>query len=110
MTATNIISPPYETIRAALPNCLTETSFSFGKKYQGKVRDTYDLGDKLLLITTDRLSAFDRVLAAVPFKGQALNLTSAWWFEQTEHIIPNHVIAIPDPNVTLARKCEVFPI
>jgi phosphoribosylaminoimidazole-succinocarboxamide synthase len=103
MTATN-------TIEAALPYCLTETSFQFGKKYQGKVRDTYDLGDKLLLITTDRLSAFDRYLAAVPYKGQVLNLTSAWWFEQTESIVPNHVIAIPDPNVLIAKKCQVFPI
>src|SRR3989338_1387721 len=110
MTVTNTTSQHLDLIRDALPFRLTETSFKFGTKYQGKVRDTYDLGDKLILVTTDRLSAFDRVLAAVPFKGQALNLTSAWWFEQTEHIIPNHVIAIPDPNVTLARKCEVFPI
>lgn len=97
-------------IRAAIPYCLTETHFATGKKYQGKVRDTYDLGDKLLLITTDRQSAFDRVLAAVPYKGQVLNLTSAWWFEKTEHIIPNHVITIPDPNVTIAKKCQVFPV
>ena len=110
MTATNITSQYLDAIRLALPNCLTTTSFPFGKKYQGKVRDTYDLGDKLILVTTDRQSAFDRVLAAVPYKGQALNLTSAWWFEQTEGIIPNHVIAIPDPNVTIAKKCEVFPI
>lgn len=110
MTATNIISQDLEIIRQALPHCLTKTEFKFGKKYQGKVRDTYDLGDKLLLITTDRLSAFDRVLAAVPFKGQALNLTSAWWFQQTEEIIPNHVIVVPDPNVTIAKKCKVFPI
>lgn len=97
-------------IRRALPFCLTETNFPIGKKYQGKVRDTYDTGDKLILITTDRQSAFDRVLASVPCKGQALNLTSAWWFEKTEHIIPNHVLAIPDPNVTIAKKCTVFPI
>lgn len=97
-------------IRNTLRNCLTETDISAGKKYRGKVRDTYDLGDKLLLITTDRQSAFDRVLASVPFKGQVLNLTSAWWFEKTEHIIPNHVITIPDPNVTIAKKCKVFPI
>lgn len=97
-------------IREALPFCLTETNFSFGHKYQGKVRDTYDLGDKLVLITTDRQSAFDRVLASVPYKGQVLNLTSAWWFEKTQHIIPNHVIAIPDPNVTIAKKCTVFPV
>lgn len=99
-----------EKIREALPFCLTETHFTFGKKYEGKVRDTYDLGDKLLLITTDRQSAFDRVLASVPYKGQVLNLTSAWWFEKTEHIISNHVIVIPDPNVTIAKKCQVFPI
>lgn len=97
-------------IRAALPFCLTETAFDIGKKYRGKVRDTYDLGDKLLLITTDRQSAFDRVLASVPYKGQVLNLTSAWWFEKTEFIIPNHLITVPDPNVALAKKCEVFPI
>src|SRR5690242_21731073 len=110
MTATNIINPNLEALRAALPHCLTTTDFTFGKKYQGKVRDTYDLGDKLMLVTTNRQSAFDRVLAAVPFKGQVLNLTSAWWFEKTEHIIPNHVIAIPDPNVTIAKKCMVFPV
>ena len=97
-------------IQNALPFCLTQTQFSFGKKYQGKVRDTYDLGDKLILITTDRQSAFDRVLASVPYKGQVLNLASAWWFEKTEHIIPNHLIVVPDPNVTIAKKCQVFPI
>lgn len=109
MTATTIKDDASQ-ITASLPYCLTTTNFTVGKKYQGKVRDTYDLGDKLLLITTDRLSAFDRVLAAVPFKGQVLNLTSAWWFEKTQHIVPNHVLAIPDPNVTLAKKCQVFSI
>lgn len=89
---------------------LNETNFSFGKKIAGKVRDIYDLGDKLLLITTDRLSAFDRVLTTVPYKGQVLNLVSAWWFEQTKHIVKNHVIAVPDPNVIIAKKCTVFPI
>lgn len=109
MTATTIKENYLEQIRKAIPYCLTETKL-VGKKYQGKVRDTYDLGDKLILITTDRQSAFDRVLASVPYKGQVLNLTSAWWFEKTEHIIPNHVIAIPDPNVTIAKKCQVFPV
>lgn len=110
MTTTTITEKYATEIQAALPLCLTETDFTFGKKYRGKVRDTYDLGDKLILVTTDRQSAFDRVLAAVPCKGQALNLTSAWWFEKTEHIVPNHVLAIPDPNVTIAKKCKVFPI
>jgi len=107
---TTTIHPYHDVLHDALNNCLTTTDFTFGKKYQGKVRDTYDLGDKLLLITTDRQSAFDRVIASVPFKGQVLNLTSAWWFEQTQHLMPNHLLAIPDPNVLLAKKCNVFPI
>lgn len=109
MTAITIKSYA-EQIQEALPYCLTETHFEFGKKYQGKVRDTYDVGDRLIIVTTDRQSAFDRVLASVPYKGHVLNLTSAWWFEQTKHIIPNHVLSIPDPNVTIAKKCSVFPI
>ena len=97
-------------IIAELENTLTKTSLPSGSKRSGKVRDQYNLGDSLALITTDRQSAFDRILASVPFKGQVLNLTSAWWFEMTKDIIPNHVIDIPDPNVTLAKKCDVFPI
>ena len=76
-------------IKAELNNTLTETSLSGRSKKTGKVRDQYDLGDQVALITTDRQSAFDRVLASIPFKGQVLNLTSAWWFSQTKHIIPN---------------------
>ena len=99
-------------IKAELNNTLTETALPIGSasRRTGKVRDQYDFGDAIALITTDRQSAFDRVLAAIPFKGQVLNQTSVWWFEQTKHIIPNHVIDIPDPNVTLAKKCDVFPI
>ena len=97
-------------IKAELNNTLTSTNLLSGSKKTGKVRDQYDVGDKIALITTDRQSAFDRVLASIPFKGQVLNLTSAWWFEKTKHIIPNQVLKIPDPNVTLAKKCTVFPI
>jgi phosphoribosylaminoimidazole-succinocarboxamide synthase len=79
-------------------------------KSSGKVRDVFDCGDKLVIITTDRQSAFDRNLAAVPFKGQVLNMLSAWWFEQSRHIVPNAFIASPHPNVTIACKCTVFPI
>lgn len=78
--------------------------------YIGKVRDRFECGDKVALITTDRMSGFDRELCTVPFKGQVLNLTSAWWFRHTENIIPNHVLAIPDANVTIGRKCKPFPI
>lgn len=83
------------------------------KKYErivGKVRDRYDLGNSLALITTDRQSGFDRMLAKVPFKGQVLNLTSAYWFDETKDIIPNHIISIPHPNVSIVKKCNPFPI
>jgi len=80
-------------------------------KASGKVRDWFTLGDgRRLLVTTDRLSAFDRVLAAVPYKGQVLNQLSAWWFEQTKDIIGNHVLSLPDPNALVAREVEPLPI
>jgi len=86
------------------------SSSSFISKYIGKVRDIYKCNDFILLVTTDRQSAFDRQLASVPFKGQVLNLTSLWWFEQTKHIVPNHIIASPHPNVTIGKVCTIFPI
>lgn len=77
----------------------------------GKVRDWYDLADNLrLIVTTDRLSAFDRVLAVVPFKGQVLNQLSAWWFEQTCSVIDNHCISLPDPNAMLVEKATPFTV
>jgi phosphoribosylaminoimidazole-succinocarboxamide synthase len=97
-------------IKSELKNTLTDTNLRAKVKRTGKVRDQYEFDNKIVLITTDRQSAFDRVLASIPFKGQVLNLTSAWWFEQTKHIIQNQVIEIPDPNITLAKKCTVFPI
>jgi len=65
---------------------------------------------QLALVTTDRQSGFDRMLAQVPFKGAVLNLTSAFWFDQTKHIIPNHLISVPHPYVSICRKCKPFPI
>ncbi|MCK4577161.1 MAG: phosphoribosylaminoimidazolesuccinocarboxamide synthase [Candidatus Marinimicrobia bacterium] len=97
-------------IRDNLDKCLTETSLGHGNFRRGKVRDSYELDNRLILITTDRQSAFDRVLASIPLKGQVLNLTSAWWFENTSQIVKNHVVDIPHPNVTVAEKCQVFPI
>ncbi len=81
-----------------------------GPKSSGKVREIYADGDQLILITTDRLSAFDRILGLVPYKGQVLNQLSAFWFEQTRDIVPNHFIASPDPNVTVARRCRPLPV
>jgi len=89
---------------------LEKTNFNIGKRYEGKVRDNYLLGDKRLIITTDRISAFDRVLCTIPFKGQVLNQTSAFWFEKTKDIVKNHVLQVPDPNVTVARECKLIPV
>jgi phosphoribosylaminoimidazole-succinocarboxamide synthase len=90
---------------------LRETDFkNLGKKCQGKVRDVYVSKDKIFLISTDRQSAFDRNLAIIPFKGQVLTQTSAFWFDKTGDIIPNHVIAVPDPNVIVGKNLNVFPV
>lgn len=105
----------FTAIRSSLSNCLSETNLhltvpGLKSKTRGKVRDIYDAGDYLVLVTTDRQSAFDRVLASIPFKGQVLNETSLWWFNRTQHITPNAVILAPDENVTIAKKCSVFPV
>lgn len=92
---------------------IDKTDFHFPEQqavYHGKVRDVYDLGDKLVFVTTDRYSAFDRILATVPNKGELLTAISDWWFEQTESIVPNHIIATPDPNVFIGKKYQVVPI
>ncbi len=99
------------TIVRALPHVLKTVNYtSLGKKYQGKVRDFYIKGDRRIIITTDRQSAFDVVLGCIPFKGAVLNLLSAFWFEKTGHIVPNHLISIPDPNVALVRNLTPVPI
>lgn len=90
---------------------LKETNFkTLGKKKTGKVRDIYQQPERLILITTDRHSSFDRIIAHIPHKGQVLNQVSAWWFEQTKDIVPNHVLAVPDPNVTVGKKCAMVPV
>jgi phosphoribosylaminoimidazole-succinocarboxamide synthase len=99
------------TLRQALPYALDGVDLPFlGPKNQGKVRDIYDRGDHLILVTTDRLSAFDRILGLVPYKGQTLNQLSAFWFEQTADILPNHLLELPDPNVAVVRTCTPLPV
>jgi phosphoribosylaminoimidazole-succinocarboxamide synthase len=79
--------------------------------YRGKVRDNYDLPDgRRIIIASDRLSAFDRNLAAIPLKGQVLTQTAKFWFEKTADICPNHVIEYPDPNVLVGRKLTILPV
>ena len=99
-------------IENQLGHTLQETNFEdLGTRYRGKVRDTYRQNDRLILVTTDRISAFDHVLPrTIPFKGQILNQTAAYFFEATEELVPNHVLSVPDPNVTVARACSPIPI
>ena len=79
--------------------------------YYGKVRDNYDLPDgRRIIIASDRISAFDRILAAIPFKGQVLTQTARFWFEKTADICPNHVLAYPDPNVVVGRRLDILPV
>jgi phosphoribosylaminoimidazole-succinocarboxamide synthase len=99
-------------VLAALGDVLTETDIpGLPPPVRGKVRDNYDLPDgRRLIVATDRQSAFDRVLAAVPFKGQVLTATARFWFEATTDICRNHVLAFPDPNVTVARRLGMLPV
>jgi phosphoribosylaminoimidazole-succinocarboxamide synthase len=106
----NIDKKYYQEINENLTNTLQETSISAPNKKVGKVRDAYFLDDQVVMISTDRQSAFDRVLAAIPYKGAVLNSVSAWWFKKTEHLFPNHLISTPDPNVSIVEKCDVFPV
>ena len=92
-------------------NILKETNFkNLGEKYTGKVRDVYKQNDKVIMVSTDRYSAFDRNLALIPCKGQVLTGVSKFWFEQTKDIVQNHVIDFPDPNVMVGKKCKVLPV
>lgn len=90
---------------------LEKTNFkNLGEKYVGKVRDVYKQKDRVIMVSTDRYSAFDRNLALIPYKGQVLTQISRFWFEQTRDIVPNHVLDFPDPNVVVGKRCMVLPV
>lgn len=90
---------------------LADISLDLPHRREGKVRISYDLSDgRRLFITTDRLSAFDQLVATVPYKGQVLNQLSMWWFEHTRDIVANHAISMPDPNVLIAREATPLPV
>lgn len=98
-------------LQPLLQHSFQTTNLPLANKFAGKVRDSYPLNDQQrLIITTDRLSAFDRVLHAIPYKGQVLNQLADWWFKKIADIIPNHVISLPDPNALIATEVEPFPI
>ncbi len=101
-----------DTIRSQIGNVLTDATIAeLPNHYKGKVRDTYALDDgRMIIIATDRQSAFDKNLAAVPFKGQVLTQTARFWFEATRDICPNHVIEYPDPNVLVCKNLDMLPV
>jgi phosphoribosylaminoimidazole-succinocarboxamide synthase len=98
-------------MRTSLFEPFTEIDLPLPDRRDGKVRSSWAIGDdRRLIVTTDRLSAFDRVLAGVPYKGQVLNQLAAWWFDRTADIVPNHVVSVPDPNALLARSATPLPV
>lgn len=106
------MSIDHETLRRCLSLTLDHTEFGWlGEHYEGKVRDNYSTRDgRRIIVVTDRISAFDRVLGTLPFKGQVLNGVAAYWFEQTSAIVPNHVLSVPDPNAMECLECVPLPV
>jgi phosphoribosylaminoimidazole-succinocarboxamide synthase len=102
----------HEELLSAVPNALSSIDLSsLGAQTSGKVREMVTRSDgSRILVTTDRVSAFDVILGSIPFKGQVLNQLSAWWFQQTRDIVPNHVLSVPDENVTIAREAKPLPV
>ncbi|HQH27781.1 MAG TPA: phosphoribosylaminoimidazolesuccinocarboxamide synthase [Oligoflexia bacterium] len=102
---------PREVVAKQLNHTLQSISLpAYGKKYEGKVRDCFTSAGKRVIVATDRLSAFDVVLTTIPFKGRLLTEMAAYWFSQTQHIIANHIIKQPHPNVMIAQEVEILPI
>jgi phosphoribosylaminoimidazole-succinocarboxamide synthase len=102
----------HELLQKGLSQTLMRSDFpGLGRRYEGKVRDNYSTADgKRIVVTTDRISAFDRVLGTLPFKGQVLNQAAAWWFRQSAAVAPNHMLAMPDPSVMVCVECEPLPV
>ena len=85
-------------------------SDNLGEHYKGKVRENFSQDDKILMITSDRVSAFDHVLGTIPFKGQILSEIANFWFEKTKDLVPNHIIDTPDPQVLVAKRAKTLPV
>jgi phosphoribosylaminoimidazole-succinocarboxamide synthase len=101
----------FETLKGQVQDAFASSSLPLANPHSGKVRDWYDLpAGRRLIVTSDRLSAFDRNLAVVPYKGQVLNQLSAWWFAQTRSIVANHMLSVPDPNAMVVVQVEPFPV
>ena len=101
-----------DTLRSGLELTLAGTHFDWlGKRYEGKVRDNYVTPDgRRVIVVSDRISAFDRVIGTLPFKGQVLNQLAAYWFAQTAALVPNHVLSVPDVNAMECVECTPLPV
>jgi phosphoribosylaminoimidazole-succinocarboxamide synthase len=98
-------------LRAQLPHTLRQLDLSgLGELYRGKVRDNYSRGDRIVMITSDRISAFDHVLGTIPFKGEVLSRLTSFWFDKVKDIAPTHIIDVPDPSVMVVKKAKPLPI
>ncbi len=102
---------PDEKLHAQLPHTLRQLDLpALGELYRGKVRDNYSRGDRIVMITTDRVSAFDHVLGTIPFKGEVLSRLTAFWFEKVKDIAPTHLLEVPDPSVMVVKRAKALPI
>jgi phosphoribosylaminoimidazole-succinocarboxamide synthase len=98
-------------LRQQLPHTLRQLDLpALGELYRGKVRDNYTRGDRIVMITTDRVSAFDHVLGTIPFKGEVLSRLTTFWFEKVKDVAPTHVLETPDPSVMVVKKAKALPI
>ena len=98
-------------IKEQLNYTLEKINLDIGQdNYSGKVRENYYMEDKIVMVTTDRVSAFDHILGTIPFKGEVLTQIAKFWFERTRHIAPNHYLSDPDPQVLLTKRAKPLPI
>jgi phosphoribosylaminoimidazole-succinocarboxamide synthase len=100
-----------DALRAQLPHTLRQLDLpALGELYRGKVRDNYSRGDRIVMVTTDRVSAFDHVLGTIPFKGEVLSRLTAFWFEKVKDIAPTHLVDVPDPSVMVVKRAKALPV
>jgi phosphoribosylaminoimidazole-succinocarboxamide synthase len=98
-------------LRAQLPHTLRQLDLpALGSLYRGKVRDNYSRGDQIVMVTSDRISAFDHVLGTIPFKGEVLSRLTTFWFEKVKDIAPTHILSVPDPSVMVVKRATAFPV
>jgi len=100
-----------DALRAQLPHTLRQLDVpQLGELYRGKVRDNYSRGDQIVMVTTDRISAFDHVLGTIPFKGEVLSRLTTFWFEKVKDIAPTHILSVPDPSVMVVKRATALPV